>query len=267
MARPARSWADIYTPPPGLETPNPLSAWLSVRHASPQTGGAFHSYYFDLGASFILAAFGPLFVEGEARQILLQRLHPESQWMFWPLSLYTKLQLAATFRSSPVSVTVSYRHDCKHDIEGFLGRLAVHDVFAISLAGGAPEVPFPGGFASSWSAAASAAVFVPPMFQGHEWQPDRVHVGLDVGVEPLIVRGRFSLFLNAGLLAIVRSTNTSVAIRDPFVMDWHIQAGARLRALPVSYALYIQIERINDDWVTVTPEPLTPVSVGIMISG
>jgi hypothetical protein len=245
-------------------------AWMGFRHFVPVPGGEMHSHNLDLGVDFVFYRDGSFSIEGNARQSLLTRLHPDGQWLFWPAAIYTDLGLRLLAEIRPVELALWYRHDCKHDIETYYGRDAVHD--GIGASASLPRGSWRWGgsrISSDLGAQAGCEVFFPPIFQSVDAEPDRFKAFAMADWEPLVVPGMPSVFLQASSSLNMRTTDTRVTVTEPWTLDWSLAAGLRTPrragAGTGRLGLYMKVERVSDDWMSLEPLPLVLVSGGILL--
>lgn len=246
------------------------SAWMGFRHFVPAPGGEMHSHGFDLGADFRLYKYGSFSIEGTARQSLLTRLHPDGQWLFWPAAIYTGLGLRLLAEILPVELALWYRHDCKHDIETYYGRDAVHD--GVGASASLRRVSWLWGesrIGADLGAQGGCEVFFPPIFQSVDAEPDRFKAFAMLDWEPVVLDGMPSVFLQAGASLILRTDDTRVVVTEPWTLDWSASAGLRTprraESGPGRLSLYAKVERVSDDWMSLTPQPLLLISGGILL--
>ncbi len=246
------------------------SAWMGFRHFLPGPGSEMHSHGLDLGADFVLYKRDTFSIEGTARQSLLTRLHPDGQWLFWPAAIYTDLGLRLRAEIRPITLAFWYRHDCKHDIETNYGRDAVHDCVGASASLG--QLAWRWGesrIGAELSARAGCEIFFPPIFQAVDAEPDRFKAFALLDWEPLVVPGMPSVFLQGGATLLYRITDTRVTVTEPWALDWSVLAGfrtARQTELGTGrLGLYVKVERVNDDWMSLAPRPLLLASAGILL--
>jgi hypothetical protein len=246
------------------------SAWMGFRHFVPAPGGEMHSHDLDLGVDFLLHRYGSFSIEGHARQSLLTRLHPDGQWLFWPAAIYTDLGLRLLAEVQPVELALWYRHDCKHDIESYGGRDAVHD--GIGASGSLRRISWLWGGSRTQAdlgAQAGCEIFFPPIFQSVDAEPDRLKLFAMLDWEPLVVPGMPSVFLQASSSLILRTAETRVTVTEPWSLDWSASAGFRTPRRAGTSAgrlsIYAKIERVSDDWMGLVPQPLLLISGGILL--
>jgi hypothetical protein len=246
------------------------STWMGFRHFVPAPGGEMHSHDFDLGVEFALYRFGGLSIGGNARQSLLTQLHPDGQWLFWPAAIYTDLGLRLLAEIQPVELALWYRHDCKHDIEAYYGRDAVHD--GVGASASLRRISWLWGgsrMRADLGAQAGCEIFFPPIFQSVDAEPDRLRLFAMLDLEPLVVPGVPSVFLQASASLILRTADTRVSVTQPWSLDWSASAGLRTPRRVESgagrLALYAKIERVSDDWMGLVPQPLLLISGGILL--
>ena len=246
------------------------SAWMGFRHFVPAPGGEMHSHDLDLGVDFVLYRDGTFCIGGNARQSLLTRLHPDGQWLFWPATIYTDLGLRLLAEIRPVELALWYRHDCKHDIETYYGRDAVHD--GVGASASLRRVSWLWGgsrISSDLGAQAGCEIFFPPIFQSVDAEPDRFKAFAMLDWEPLVVPGVPAIFFQASASLILRTADTRVTVTEPWTLDWSASAGLRTprraESGPGRLGLYLKVERVSDDWMDLVPQPLLLVSGGILL--
>jgi hypothetical protein len=247
-----------------------VSPWMEFRHFPAESGGTFHSHVLDFGSTITIYALGPFSLDGMVRQILLTRLHPESEWLFWLAALYTDLRLAIHAAAGPLDFALAYRHDCKHDIELFLGRDAAHDTIALTI--GVPRLQWTwlaADMESRLTAVADAAWNIPLVYQYVAPEPDRFTLSADLDWEPLRVPGWPVAFVAGGLAVIGRGRDTRVTVLSILALDWHVRAGVRLAGKEAgagTLAAYGQLQSLSDDWMSLEPVPATMFSFGLLIA-
>lgn len=246
------------------------SAWMGFRHFLPGPGGEMHSHGVDLGADFVLYGHGSFSIDGTARQSLLTRLHPDGQWLFWPAAIYTDLGLRLRAEIRPIWLAFWYRHDCKHDIETNYGRDAVHDCVGASASLQRFSWQWGGSrVGAEMAARAGCEVFFPPVFQSVDAEPDRFKAFALLDWEPLVAPGVPSVFVQARATFLFRTTGTRVTVTEPRALDWDASTGVRTPRRGGSDAgrlgLYVKIERVSDDWMSLAPRPLVLVSAGALL--
>lgn len=245
-----------------------IRPWTEFRHFPAAWGGAFHSHILDFGSAIRLFSAGPFSADGMVRQILLTRLHPDGEWLFWPAALYTDLRLGIGWGAAPWSFALGYRHDCKHDIETYYGRDAAHDAIAWTVA--LPRLRWAWaamGPESRLAVEAEAALNIPLLFQYNPPEPDLFTLSAGIDWEPLRISGWPAPFLSGGLAWILRSGDTRVAIRESMALDWHVRLGLRLAGEgPRSgiLAAYGQLESLSDDRMSLEPGPAVLLSCGLL---
>jgi hypothetical protein len=190
--------------------------------------------------------------------------------MFWPAAIYTDLELTLRAKASVVDIALWYRHDCKHDIETFYGRDAVHD--GIGASASLPRGSWRWGgsrISSDLSAQGGCEVFFPPIFQSVDAEPDRFKLFAVLDWEPLVAPGVPPVFLQANAALLYRTTDTRVTVTEPWNLDWSLAAGLRTPrragAGTGRLGLYMKVERVSDDWMSIEPLPLVLVSGGILL--
>ncbi len=229
-----------------------------------------HSHNLDLGADFVFYRSGRFSIGGTARQSLLTRLHPDGQWMFWPAAISTDLGLRLLAEIQPVTLALWYRHDCKHDIETFYGRDAVHD--GVGASASLRRISWRWGgsrVGADLGAQGGCEVFFPPIFQSVDAEPDRFKLFAALDWEPLVAPGVPSVFLQANATLLYRATDTRVTVVEPWTLDWSASAGIRAPRRTETgvgrLGLYVKVERVSDDWMSLVPQQLLLVSGGILL--
>jgi hypothetical protein len=246
------------------------SAWMGFRHFVPGPGGEMHSHNLDLGVDFVFYRYGSISIGGTARQSLLTRLHPDGQWMFWPAAIYTDLGLRLLAEIEPATLALWYRHDCKHDIETNYGRDAVHD--GVGASASLRRVSWLWGgsrIGADLAAVAGCEFFFPPMFQAVDAEPDRFKAFASLDLEPLVAPGMPSPFLQADATLLYRTADTRVTVTEHWTLDWSASTGLRTPRRAGAGAgrlgLYVKLEKVTDDWMSLAPRPLLLVSGGILL--
>jgi len=246
-----------------------VSPWAEFRHFPAESGGTFHSHVLDFGSAITLYAAGPFALDGMVRQVLLTRLHPDGEWLFWLAALYTDLRLGVRWNAAPWDFSLAYRHDCKHDIETYYGRDAAHD--AVALTAGLRSLrwswPVPGAEARL-AAEAEAALAIPLLFQYNPPEPDRFSLSARLDWEPWRVPGWPVPFLSGGAALILRSQETRVTVTETTALDWHLRAGLRLEgegSRSGTLTAYGQLQSLSDDWMSLEPKAALLLSYGLLI--
>ncbi|MCD6123407.1 MAG: hypothetical protein J7K04_16360 [Spirochaetales bacterium] len=255
---------------PSLTLLSGIEGWFNFLYYTDNAGDEYFSHDSEMGILFTLLSTKEFSLQAFTREIIQNQVNSivESSLGFWLRALITDLRLTATLNAGLFYIQAGFRHDCKHDIDRFLGRNAVHDVLFLSLLLKEIKLRWQvSAFFSSFKIGLLGEKNLPYIFQEVKPEPDKSQISLSAELA-LIAHPRYgSLFVNGKVSSIRRKTiGTEVNhVIDPAV-DWHIQLGYRTPCIKKSAVLYYQIEYITDPWVNNDLKPHLLKSVGFVIS-
>lgn len=226
-----------------------MSGWVLFDHVLNQRETPDSAQCLDAGTLFTFWSTDRLSFGALAREMFQFKPSPEGDFFFWSRALVTDLRLEAAWRVDPAILVCGYRHDCKHDIEASI-RDAIHDtLFA--------QCVFP-----SVGVNLEAEFNLPLVFQSADREPDRFRLSVEYRVVPVTsLGGLFSLYADGRCSLINRDPDTRVAVADEWNLDWLIRAGTVMKLGHGGLRLQYALERITDDWASLTPSPETISSV------
>ncbi len=245
-------------------------SWFDFHHYVDNGGNDNFSQDSDLGVLFTLFSNENISVQAIAREIIQNQVNYDvsTSLGFYLRALLSDLRLILTVRASPFYFSWGYRHDCKHDIDMFSGRNAVHDTLFFRIASKKFSYQWPvREIFSEVSGSILGEINLPYIFQQIKPEPDKSRLSLVLKCIPIGCRDFGSLFVG-GEFSIIRRNKSGTEISrviDP-AYDWHLQVGSRIRGKYGNISLYCQIERITDPWVNNNPVPVFLQAVGIVIS-
>lgn len=226
-----------------------MSGWVLFDHVLNQRDTPDSAQCLDAGTLFTFWSTDWLSFGGLAREMFQFKPSPEGEFFFWSRALVTDLRLEAAWRVEPAILVFGYRHDCKHDIEASV-RDAIHDtLFA--------QCVFP-----SVGVDLEAELNLPLVFQSADREPDRFRLSAEYRIVPVASPGGLlSLYADGRCSLINRGTDTQVSVAEEWNLDWLVRAGAAMKLGRGGLRLQYALERITDDWASLSPSPETVSSV------
>jgi hypothetical protein len=226
-----------------------LSGWVLFDHVLNQRDTPDSAQCLDSGALFTLWSTDRLSFGGLAREMFQFKPSPEGDFFFWSRALVTDLRLEAAWRVDPAILVCGYRHDCKHDIEASI-RDAIHDTLFAQCVFPAVGIDL------------EAEFNLPLIFQSADREPDRGRLSAEYQIVPVSSPGGLlSLYADGRCSLINRGSDTRVSVADEWNLDWLVRAGAAMKLGHGGLRLQYALERVTDDWASLTPSPETVSSV------
>ena len=259
--------APIFTP--SFTLLSGIEGWFDFHYYTDNAGDDYFSHDSEMGILFTLFSTEEFSFQAFTREIIQNQVNSivESSLGFWLRALLTDLRLIATLNAGPFYVQAGFRHDCKHDIDRFLGRNAVHDVLFLGLSLKEIKLRWQvSAFFSSFKIGLLGEKNLPYIFQEVKPEPDKSQIQLSAECS-LLEHPKYGSFFVIGNLSLIRRKTTGTEVNsviDPAV-DWHLQCGYRTPGNNRSAVLYYQIEYITDPWVNNNPKPHLLKAVGIVI--
>jgi hypothetical protein len=106
---------------------------------------------------------------------------------------------------------------------------------------------------------------LPPIFQSNKQEVDKGSVTLKTGIEASLC-GSITLFAQGNVAFIWREPVGYVSVTSPFAVDYAVRIGVSWPNYLSGISAYMKTEHLSDDWSTLDPVPVTPVSFGLMIA-
>lgn len=243
-----------------------LYGWFDFRHHAPGKQEISPAWLLDTGLIFTFYSWKHLAIEGMSRHIFYNRLHPDSYWIVYPLAIFTDLRLGVAFRLFKLLGKVAYHHDCKHDIEVYLGRIVIHDAVSLHLTHNTLKVPWPQhSFSTLFKGDLIVRINFTPLFQNQSVQePDIFCITLLGEVDPVSIESLFSIFLQGEMNMISRKTDIEVQVPPGFSIDFSLKSGIRLFKREKGLTIYTELESLSDNWITNYSETAVLFSFGIL---
>ncbi len=215
-----------------------FNAWVAAAHIinqrdSPWFGhelrtavdlGFYSSDVFKLGAAFV--------------QNYFFKVNPISEWWLWARALLSDIELHADFNVAALfrglsgiqtwpsaSASLFFRHDCKHDMEGFYGRTAVHDAIGLNLFHALPTLKLNERLSASGKARLSGELFLGRVFQELTPEPYETRFSAEALIYPLILDEKWHFSVEGRISALAVSGGTAVLLRPGWYIDYRIQLG------------------------------------------
>lgn len=181
-------------------------------------------------------------------------------------ALVTDLRLEAAVSLPPCILGSGYRHDCKHDT-GPTAREVIHDTVYVGARVPHRALPFaPPGAHAEAGALFEAEANIPPVFQAAKEEPDAGRLSFEAELVPFATAGGgFRLFADCRVSLLYRRTCARVASSPGWNVDALVRAGAEYRAGVGSVRLAYCLERLTDDWASLSPEPVTISAVTLAL--
>ena len=258
----------IFTPSPAFLSG--IEGWFDFHYYTDNAGDDYFSHDSEMGILFTLLSTKELSFQAFTREIIQNQVNRivESSLGFWLRALLTDLRLTATLNADLFYIQAGFHHNCKHDIDRYLGRNAVHDTLFLGLL--LKEIKLRWGSFNYFSlirADLSGELNLPYIFQEVKPEPDKSRISFSVKLSPLVFPKYGLLFIN-GQVSLIRRKTTGTEVQnviDP-ALDWHIQFGYRTPGKNRAVVLYYQIEYITVSWADNNPEPHLFKAVGLVIS-
>ncbi len=276
---PVRGRAEILRLPPVLLKPrftpsfeflSGISGWFDFHHYTTEAGNDNFSQDSEMGILFTLFSSENISFQALTREIIQNQVNYfiSSSLGFYLRALLTDLRLTATLNAELFYIKAGFRHDCKHDIDRFLGRDAVHDALFLGIASKRFDLRWSKtSFFSGFKAGFIGEMNLPYIFQEVKPEPDKSRISFSIKSTVLGYKDYGSVFLNGKVSVIWRKTaGTDVYNVISPAIDWLIQSGYRTPGKNRSLVLYYQNEYITDTWVSNNSVPVHLSSVGVLIS-
>ncbi len=244
--------------------------WFDFHHYVDNGGDDNFSQDSDLGVLFTLFSNENLSFQAIVREVVQNQVNyaVATSLGFYLRALLSDLRLILTVKANPFYLSWAYRHDCKHDIDMFSGRNAVHETLFFRIASRKMFLRWMNNkLFSAVSANALVEINLPYIFQQIKPEPDKARFSFQVKCILVGHKNFGSIFLN-GLVSVIRRKKRGTEVLyviDP-AYDWHIQLGYRLPGKYGDISLYYQIERITDPWVNNNPVPVSLASLGVIVA-
>jgi hypothetical protein len=189
------------------------------------------------------------------RNIFQNQRHPSGELFVWPRAIITQINPYISFELYDFDILLGYSHDCKHDIETFSGRYAVHDVIQLYISREFEWIHL----------SLEQAFTVMPFFQAVEPEPDRYR--LSIMGDSSFELGAVELFGSIRASLILREAVS--AIPDPVspALDWNFYVGIRFKGTLGDISLYSSLNYITDPWVVNESPPILLPSIGFIFHG
>jgi hypothetical protein len=256
-----------------------VHAWLGLERYSYNTGHPRFAYDFDLGAHMLLYGGRRATLSGLGRLLYQNRGVEGMRFGIDPTAILTDLHLRLRIRELPVTPTLWYRHDCKHDIATAPRRDVIHDALGISIE---DRRRWSGGYRFTYRL--TAEYDLPLIFQNYQANANvaSFHLALRpellIGTAGAIAGATDARRLHASSAVVFAELRGSLLIDDPVSdfatagrtrMDWLARAGLSWPDASRGATLYAQVERITDPWRLSVSESqaATLLSVGLMLGG
>lgn len=247
-----------------------IEGWFDFHYYTDNAGDDNFSHDSEMGILFTLLSTKELSFQAFTREIIQNQTNytVETSLGFYLRSLLTDLRLIATLNTGPLYVQAGFHHNCKHDIDRFLGRNAVHDTLFLGFL--TKEIKVRWGsleYFSSITADLSGEINLPYIFQEVKPEPDKSRISFSIE-SSLAEHPKYGSFFVNGKVSLIRRKTTGTEVHnviDPAV-DWHIQCGYRTPGENRAAVLYYQIEYITDSWVDNNPKPHLFKAIGFVIS-
>jgi len=247
-----------------------IEGWFDFHYYTDNAGDDNFSHDSEMGILFTLLSTKELSFQAFTREIIQNQVNytVETSLGFYLRALLTDLRLIASLNAGPFYIQPGFRHDCKHDIDRFLGRNAVHDALFLSLLMKEIKLRWQvSAFSSSIKIGLLGEKNLPYIFQEIKPEPDQLRISLSAG-SSLVEHPRYGSFFVNGKVSLIRRKTTGTAVYpviDPAI-DWHIQCGYRTPGKTRAAVLYYQIEYITDTWMNNNPKPHLFKAIGFVIS-
>ncbi len=252
-----------------------VHAWLGLERYNYHTGHPHFAYEFDLGAHTVLYGHERFAVSGLGRLLYQNQGVEGARFGLDPTAILTDLHLRLRIRGLPVTPTLWYRHDCKHDIATAPRRDVIHDALGISIQDGRLWNGGTGGLGYRFTYRLTAEYDLPLIFQDYEANANVASFHLALRPELLIGTTRPGA---ASAMLVFAELRGSMLIDDPTSQfataggtrtDWLTRVGLSWPDARRGATLYAQLERITDPWRLSVSESQarTLLSFGLMLGG
>jgi len=208
-----------------------LEGWFDFHYYTDNAGDDNFSHDSEMGILFTLLSTKELSFQAFTREIIQNQVNytVETSLGFYLRALLTDLKLIASLNAGPFYIQSGFRHDCKHDIDRFLGRNAVHDALFLSLFLKEIKLRWQvSAFSSSIKIGLLGEKNLPYIFQEIKPEPDQLRISLSAE-SSLVEHPKYGSFFVNGKVSLIRRKITGTEVHnviDPAV-DWHIQCGYR----------------------------------------
>ncbi len=241
--------------------PTEADGWLVYRQVLNQADSPLLAHDLDMGFAFGIGRIGPVAIDGLAHQDFRFRVTYLGPWNLWARDLVSDLRLRASLELGPTVAALAYRHDCKHDIEGSFGRLAIHDQVEASLAPIEAFVwPWGSGdrLSGSLTGSLAAGLYFPPIFQAATSEPEELAFTLEARLLPLAVAGMGRVFVEGTVEPTLRVAVPMVATPGGWDSDFRFATGFEFsRSTGVGgFRLGLSLQRMVDPWMEELTSPI-----------
>jgi hypothetical protein len=270
-------FAEVLLPPPNpFDTASgedgllpEADTWLDLKRFSDGSGEPHHNYHYQLGGRFTIFRSGATSVDGELRMIF-QSMQPgwsENNWLIDSSAIIVGQTLRGRYELAEGWLGAYFHHNSKHDLDRGRRRTPIHDVLALE----AGSELLPELAAEGWllSGVATLEYALEPLFQLEAVEPYAGGLFLEGDLARRIGGAPLTPFANLRA-ALIRNTISDAAWWD---FDYAIRLGLRFPGSAQFLAVYGEVQRLSDDWVTrseIGPErefgPWTLLSLGILFS-
>ncbi|NOY07251.1 MAG: hypothetical protein GXP33_00205 [Spirochaetes bacterium] len=255
---------------PSFELLSGIAGWFDFHHYTTQAENDNFSQDSEMGILFTLFSSENVSFQALTREIIQNQVNyfVHSSLGFYLRALLTDLRLTATLNAELFFIKAGFRHDCKHDIDRFLGRNAVHDTLFLGIDSKRFDLPWgKTAFFSGFKAGFIGEINLPYIFQEVKPEPDKSRISFSIKSIILGHKDYGSVFFNGKVSVIQRKTEgTAVYPVISPAIDWLIQSGYRTPGKDRSLVLYYQNEYITDPWVSNNSVPVHLSSIGVLIA-
>ncbi len=247
-----------------------ISGWFDFHHYLNNGGNDNFSQDSELALLFTLVSTNNFSFQAISREIIQNEVNyvVETSLGFYLRALISDLRVIATFKGECLMVSFGFRHDCKHDIDRFMGRNVVHDALFLDFF--SDEIVFEWQNAHIFSSllfGIEGEINLPYIFQEVKPEPDKARFSLILGFNPVGIRERGNLFIKSKFSVIRRNTVgfDIYPIVDP-AYDWNIQGGINISVGRGDIVLYYEAKHITDPWVDNNSFPVLLKGMGITLN-
>jgi len=261
----------LQTPPKYSQAPEFMGGargWIAYDHVwnQSQTPGLAHRL--DTGTILTLYDSPSFALCATGREVFRFMQNPYGDWLLWARDLVSDLRLQLWAPLGPGNVDLGYRHDCKHDLETFYGRTAVHDAFVSGWSVPYRLCALPGNRQNNgWFGTVNVEgeVDLPHLFQSQSDEPDLGMIGLDNELRLKIGQSVLEPWLRTRVSMQFLDTNSSVKQAGGIAVDGRISLGFSVRGKAGSLDVSLSAERLSDPWFNNEPESCEPIFLQVML--
>lgn len=185
-------------------------------------------------------------------------VNPHSRWFLWARDLVTHIELSADVPlrliGGPGSLGLVFHHDCKHDMEVYPRRTAVHDSLGLRWFMAWPGFSFSPDLTWAAETRLGAEVFFGQVFQQILPEPYRAKAMAEARTRLGSTGPGFGLVAEGRVAALLTGSSTTVQIEEGWHFDGRLTLGADLRAGLGTLRLAWYADRTRDPWIDENPQ-------------